>query len=132
MSSVGVVTIKEGVEFKVIAPAGFRILAAIDNAAKLLKQDLTITSACDGEHSGPNDPHHTGEAYDIRTHDFPNADFKGLVLNTIMQQLGRTLFFGFVEAEGTDNEHIHVQRAKGTVYPPLVSGLQPSDNAAGI
>lgn len=117
MLSTGVVRIKDGVQFSKIAPAGFRILAAIDNAAKLLKCDMVITSACDGEHSGPDDPHHTGEAYDLRTHDFPTVQFKMIVLNNIMQQLGWTYFFGFVEAEGTEQEHIHLQRKKGTTYP---------------
>ncbi len=112
-----VVRVKSGVEFSIIAPAGFRILSAITQTALALGRDLVITSGCDGEHSGPEDPHHLGEAYDIRTHDFPNESLKELVLSGIMQRLGTEQFFGFLEAPGTDREHIHVQRKRNTVYP---------------
>jgi len=47
-----VIRVKPGVEFTVIAPGGFRILAALVMVADRLTQDLTITSAADGEHSG--------------------------------------------------------------------------------
>lgn len=109
-----VVRVKDGVLFTVIAPAGFRILAAIDAASQQLGYDLTITSACDGEHSGPDDPHHTGEAYDVRSHDCPDKD-EAFV--TIMRPLPSESFWGFLEAQGTTNEHFHIQRKKGTVYP---------------
>src|SRR5579864_7954754 len=111
-----VVRVKPGVEFTVIAPAGFRILAALTRAATSFGSDLTITSACDGEHSGPDDPHHRGEAYDIRSHDFP-PDTKDVVLRTIMSNLDAATFYGFLEDPGTDNEHFHIQLRKGLVYP---------------
>jgi hypothetical protein len=111
-----VVRTKPEISFSTIAPAGFRILAAIDQAAQKLDCDLTITSACDGEHSGPNDPHHRGEAYDVRSHDF-SAEQKDRILAQIMQQLGWERFYGFLEAAGTENEHFHFQVKKGTVYP---------------
>lgn len=114
-----VIRVKDGVEFTVIAPAGFRILSAIDQASVALERDLTITSACDGQHSGPADPHHTGEAYDVRTNDLPDEVAKQAVLDAIMQRLGTDYFFGFLEAAGTENEHIHCQRKKGTTYPPI-------------
>jgi hypothetical protein len=114
----GVVRLKDGVLFSVIAPAGFRILSAIDQTAEAMGRDLEITSACDGVHSGtPEEPHHSGEAYDVRTHDFPSEQFKQMVLEGIMQRLDPERFFGFLEDSGTDNEHIHCQRKKGTVYP---------------
>lgn len=112
-----VVRVKDGVQFTKIAPAGFTILAALSYAATTLGCDLTITSACDGEHSGPDDPHHTGEAYDIRTHGL--AVDKKIVLNTIWEALGKKYFFGWIENENEDNEHIHFQRAKETIYPSL-------------
>jgi hypothetical protein len=108
--------VKDGVLFTVIAPGGFAILAGLHAAADFLGHDLTITSACDGAHSGPNDPHHRGEAYDVRTHDLP--DKKGALLE-IQNQLHSDLFFSWIEDEGQDNEHIHCQIKKGTVYPPL-------------
>lgn len=110
-----VVRTKPGVEFKVIAAAGFRILRAIDEAAETLRHDITITSACDGEHSGPEDPHHKGEAYDVRTHDIPD---KHMLLSVIQQVLGVEYFYAFIEDPDSPNEHIHVQRKKDTIYPP--------------
>src|SRR5208283_2898249 len=99
-----VVRVKDGVEFTVIAPGGFRILSAIDRVAASCGTDLTITSACDGEHSGPNDPHHRGEAYDVRSHDFADRPSKAEFLTECMAILGTVYFFGFLEAPGTDNE----------------------------
>jgi hypothetical protein len=114
----GIVKVKQGVEFSVIAPGGFVLLAAIVAAAKELQWDLTITSACDGEHSGPEDPHHRGEAYDLRTRDVPDPGklLRALVSRLEVREPGR--FFAFIEDPDTDNEHIHCQVKKGTSYPP--------------
>lgn len=111
-----VVKVKDGVEFKVIAPAGFRILGAIETTARRAGVDLTITSACDGMHSGPGDPHHLGEAYDVRTHGF-NPDQKLMILNCFQALLPADQFYCFLEAPNTGNEHWHCQRKKDTVYP---------------
>lgn len=110
----GVVRVKPGVEFTCIAPGGFRLLTAIDRVARLCDFDLVITSACDGQHSGPADPHHRGEAYDVRS--------KGLsdpqqVLTQLQSMLEYDRFYCFIESPGEDNEHIHCQVRKGTVYP---------------
>ena len=128
------VQVKPGVRFSVIAPAGFRLLSAIEQASRKIGVTLTITSAVDGAHSGPDDPHHRGEAYDLRCHDLPEA-VKHTVLATILaacsdDQIGpphpvpgiqgglaSSKFFGFIEAAGTDNEHIHVQLRQGRSYP---------------
>jgi hypothetical protein len=99
-----------------IAPAGFVLLAAILAAAKAIQHDLTITSGSDGCHSGQTDPHHTAEAYDVRTKDLTEEQ-KALSLSTIIAEAG-PLFYAFLEDAGTDNEHIHCQRKKDTFYPP--------------
>jgi len=114
----GIVKVKDGVEFRVIAPGGFVLLAAVVATARNLDVDLTLTSACDGAHSGPDDPHHRGEAYDIRTHDLwdPKRVLDELISNLEAHDPGR--FFAFLEAPGTENEHIHCQVRKGTSYPP--------------
>jgi hypothetical protein len=109
------IVVKPGVLFTVIAPAGYLILQALKAATVKLGKDLTITSACDGLHSGPGDPHHTGEAYDVRSHDFP-APLRAGVIATIMQPLDPTRFFGYLEVPGTDNEHFHIQRKKDTTF----------------
>lgn len=108
-----IVNVKPGVQFTVIAPAGFHILSCIQLIAEGRPFDLTITSACDGEHSGPNDPHHRGEAYDVRCHDL---SYPAQVLHDLQQLLGAK-FYAFIEDPDTDNTHIHVQLAKGEVYP---------------
>jgi len=111
-----VVRVKPGVEFTTIAPGGFVILGALNYVASQIQHDLTITSACDGLHSGPDDPHHRGEAYDVRTHDLPD---KELALATLVTVLGEH-FYAFLEDPGSENEHIHCQIRKGTVYPPVL------------
>ena len=111
----GVVRVKPGVEFAVIAPGGFELLAAITLAASSLGYDLTITSGTDGVHSGPNDPHHRGEAYDVRSHDLPDPAVALQQIQLHLIDLER--FFAFIEDPGTDNEHIHCQVKKGTTYP---------------
>jgi hypothetical protein len=123
------VRVKDGVEFTTISPGGFVMLAAIFGTAQLISHDLTITSACDGEHSGTNDPHHRGEAYDVRTHDLPD---KQLALQTLKQYLDSGRFYVFIEDETEENEHIHMQVAKGTVYPPaaLVNNHEAVQDAA--
>src|SRR5215475_4833079 len=97
----GVVRIKDGVLFTKIAPGGFRMLSAIDIVAESLSNDLTITSACDGEHSGPNDPHHRGEAYDVRTHDF-TPEQKTDIMTKLGALLNPEQFYFFLESPGTD------------------------------
>lgn len=111
----GVIRDKPGVKYTIIAPGGHHILAVLDNLAHALPFDITITSACDGEHSGPNDPHHEGNAYDVRSHDLPD---KEAFLMRLKGALGEANFYAFLEDEDTGNEHIHVQVKKGTTYPP--------------
>jgi hypothetical protein len=107
------IKVKPGVTFA-CHPAGFRILEALKTVAIAAGCDLTITSGSDGVHSGPTDPHKSGQAYDIRTKDL-TTEKKLLVLAGVQAELGPR-FFAFLEAPNTANEHMHVQRTKGTVY----------------
>ena len=109
------VSVKQGVSFLIIKPAGFRILCAIQNACIKLGINAEITSGTDGCHSGDLDPHHTGEAYDVHSHDY-NEDQKAVFLKEVMSELGWDKFYGFLESPMTSNEHFHFQRKKGTVY----------------
>lgn len=111
------VVVKPGVLFTTIAPGGFEILAAVTQTAKALGCTLRITSGCDGEHSGPADPHHSGNAYDVGSHEFPAPEQKQRILAQVMNVLGWERFYGFLESPGTDNEHFHFQVKKGTTYP---------------
>lgn len=71
-----------GASFAVIEPAGFRILASLDNATRLLGTDLVIT--CGTEDHPPEDPHTKGLAYDIRVRDLATGTILKLV--TYLQQ----------------------------------------------
>jgi hypothetical protein len=119
---------KPGVQFSRIASAGVRILAALDSASALLGCDLTITSACDGAHSGPDDPHHLGEAFDVRTHDLGVNDKLRLV-RILSELLPTDQFFMFIEAPSSPNEHMHIQRKKGTVYAAVRPDLGRAEGA---
>lgn len=135
---VGCVRVKPGVQFNVIAPSGFRILAAVEAVARSLGYDLTITSACDGTHSGPADPHYRGEAYDIRTKDL-GPSMKDQVLQLLLLDLcehsevlkpvslgfAAGQFYAQLENRGHDAEHIHVQLRNGHVYPPTLRTIDP-------
>lgn len=105
--------VKPGVMF-ILAPAGVRILEALKLTSRLMHTDLVITSGSDGIHSGPKDPHYSGEAYDVRTRDLSPAGKEELV--TTLSELLGDRFYAFLEAPGTTNEHVHVQRKKNTVY----------------
>lgn len=130
----GAVRVKPGVQFTAIGAAGFRILAAIERAARVLRLTVVITSACDGVHSGPDDPHHRGDAFDVRTHEWSDALTDGVVrfvinelsdagaagilpVPGIARSLATARFFAFVEKAGTPSEHIHVQLRHGCIYP---------------
>lgn len=112
----GCLRVKDGVEFSLIAPGGFRILSALETTARKLGVDLWITSGSDGEHSGPLDPHKLGKAYDVRSHDFAD-DFKAVVLNCLQALLPSDQFYCFLENPGAADEHWHCQVRKGTEYP---------------
>jgi hypothetical protein len=114
--TMGVLRVKDGVKFEKIAPGGFEILRALTSAASASSYDIFITSGTDGEHSGPNDPHHRGEAYDVRTRGVPD---KNILLAMIKSRLLFDQFYCFLEDPDTDNENIHCQVKKGTTYPPV-------------
>lgn len=100
-----------------LAPGGMRIAEELKRLVESYTFDVTITSARDGVHSGPNDPHHSGEALDIRTNDLNSAQ-KRLLLADLQHALYREprRFYVFLEDAGGSSEHIHVQRRAGTTY----------------
>lgn len=114
----GSLLVKPGVDFgTVLAPAGARILEYLKRQVRTYDFDIVITSARDGVHSGPTDPHYSGEAFDLRTKPLTDEQ-KRRLLNDLRTELypEPRRFYAFLEAEGTDNEHIHVQRRNGVVY----------------
>lgn len=117
----GKLLVKPGVEFgTVLAPAGAQILEKLKRIVALYPFDVTITSARDGQHSGPLDPHHSGEAFDLRVHGLSAAQVD-LLLTDIKAALYRIprRFFVLLESPGTAQAHIHIQRRSGTLYSVL-------------
>lgn len=114
----GRLLVKDGVAFGTnLAFAGARILDRLKWLVAGYPFDVTITSSRDGTHAGPDDPHYSGEAFDLRTHTLTNAQ-KVRLLTDLQESLYKTprKFFAFLEASGSANEHIHVQRRNGVIY----------------
>jgi hypothetical protein len=117
------------VAFACIAPGGFRILAALDLATKMLGRDLVLTSGTDSHATGR---HPVGEAFDVRTKDFDVPTVLRLY-RTLTDLLGvRFTVLYEVPIAPSDHmlakiatvnphatgPHLHVQVKKGTQYPP--------------
>lgn len=114
----GKLLVKDGVDFGTsLAPAGAQIIDTLKQLVAFYDFNVTITSARDGVHSGPGDPHHSGEAFDLRVNDLTPAQAARL-LDDLKAGLYRPVrrFYAFHEAAGTPDAHIHVQRRAGTVY----------------
>lgn len=132
------------VTFERIAPAGFRLLAAIDNLSRILSLDVLITCGTNDHPEG--DPHTTGEAYDVRVRDWtvPQVLKAITFLRQILGERFTVLYevpqeptdpqlkaIAFVNA-GASAAHLHLQRKRGTTFPPPAAGLErrPDDSAA--
>ena len=121
----------QAVRFDCIAPAGFRLLAAASDLARDWPTDIYLTSGTDGAHSGPNDPHKRGCAYDAQTNQWPLPDTKQAFVRAWVERAegtgesavsvgggwGTTHFWGWVENLGQPNEHAHVQLRQGMSLP---------------
>ena len=122
---------KATVRFDVIAPAGFRILAALDLAAQECDMELIITCGTDS-HTLP-DPHCSGEAYEVSVQ-MLSAQQIAYLKSHLEDTLGplftvlyetpkvpsdptlRSIAFVNIAATGA---HMHVQRKKGATFPPV-------------
>lgn len=123
------VIFKAGCDTRVLGKAGVRILGTLDTLARHFGHDITVTCANDG-HTAP-DPHVSGEAFDIRTHDWPD-DHTNAVLHELIIALAddptkdtpkavdiglaTRRFYVQLENPGKVTEHIHCQRRNATVY----------------
>lgn len=124
-----VVRHRPSARFEIIAPAGFRILAALDHAATACRTDLMITSGTDSHDGGA---HPLGEAYDVSVHLLSAQQIWDLYTN-LRGTLG-SLFTVLFETNKTPSDptlrpiasinpeatgpHLHVQRRKHTTFPP--------------
>lgn len=125
-----VVRARPSVKFATIAPAGFRILSAIDQAAQQCGVNLTVTAGTDS-HQSP-DPHCSGEAFDVSVQGLTPAQIVDVraSLATTLGPLFTVLYerpdvptdpalkaIAFVNTKAT-GPHLHIQRKKGTQFPP--------------
>lgn len=127
------VTHRRSVRFDQIGPAGFKILAAIQQVAEACACDLEITSGTDS-HTTPS-AHVSGEAYDVSVRGL-SAQLIADVKHALTQTLGPlfTVLYevpalpsdptlrpiAYVNAQAT-GPHLHIQRKKGTTYPPVTA-----------
>lgn len=124
-----VVRCRGAVRFDVIAPGGFRILAAIDALTQILATDVVITSGTDGHTTGR---HPFGEAYDlsVRTWTVPMIVQAKSFLERILGSRFTVLYevpdrpddphlrsIAYVNADASA-PHLHIQVKKDSVYPP--------------
>ncbi len=131
----GVLRIRAGATIQNPAPAGLRILSALDQWALMADQDVVITSGDEGsDWRAPTDPHQTGEAYDVSLKGFDpeqlvtayrflaktlGARFTVLfevppaIISTLPQAL---IDIAWVNTKAT-GMHFHLQRKRGTTFP---------------
>lgn len=115
------------------APGGFRILAALDAATKVLGRDLVLTAGTNDHTTGR---HPLGEAYDVRTRDLNTPEILRLV-EYLGHALGERFYVSYevptkpddpalaaiaVVNQAATGQHIHIQVRRGTVYPPIEKG----------
>lgn len=137
-----VVLFKPGAEPKFIAPAGACILNALSKAAVAYGTDLEITCSTGGH--APDDPHTSGEAYDVSVNGVPSTDVIRRMgfLRGNLGELFTVLYetphappcaelrsIAFVNPDATA-PHLHVQRKKGTVYPPSPAAADSTTRTA--
>lgn len=129
----GVVRCKPNVAFPVLAPAGIRILRVLDEIADPLPFDLIVSSGSEARGRLETDPHMTGEAVDVSVdgmtpdtilaiHDLAGRKLgpKFTVLFEVKptQVLAPSLQPIRYDSAGATGPHFHLQRRRGTVFPP--------------
>lgn len=98
--------IKKGASVVKLTPQCVLAMCVTESVYNRHELELTITSAFDGKHM-EGSKHYSGEAFDGRTHNVPRAELPILVAE-VRGALGPE-YDVVLEAEGTDNEHIHVE-----------------------
>ena len=130
MSQIPVVRCKKGVQFAVIAPGGFRILAKLDELSKVIGQDVWITAGTNDHSKGR---HPIGEAYDVSVQGWMPAVIVRAVEHlrhvlgerfTVLYETPTTPADPVLARIATVNPHataphLHAQVKKDTNYPPV-------------
>lgn len=112
-----VISFKDNVRIKRLTPALMHIFV---NANIVMNRyewvpELVFTSINDSTH-GLNSRHYRDEAIDIRSKNFKDLSDKLMFKHALQDELG-SRFTVLLEGLDTDNEHLHVQVKKGTIYP---------------
>ncbi len=130
---IGTLRLKDDARCSRPAPAGFRLLGALDQVTRRLAIALEITSGDEPRGRAATDPHMTGEAYDVSVRDLSPAQIARVhtLLRTLLDQAQFTVLYecpqipsdpllrtiAVVNAHATA-PHLHLQRKKGTAWPP--------------
>ncbi len=125
--------------FEPMTPAGFRLLASLDNTAKLLGLSLAVTCGSDGH--GPDDPHTRGLAYDVSLRGLtpgqildvleslqallPRKEFTILLESPVPFSDPRLVAVQFLNPHAT-GPHLHLQLRKGLSVWPVPPSERPS------
>lgn len=135
---------KSGTQFAKIAPGGFRMLAALDDATLLIQHDLVITAGTNDHTRGR---HPLGEAYDVSVAGlFPLQILR--LIEYLHERLGPrfTILFEVHTLDGLDpalkpiafvnddasGPHLHLQVKKDTTYPPPPDSPPAPPRRAGV
>lgn len=123
-----------GTEFRLIAPGGFRILAALDHATQVIGHDLTITAGTNDHTTGR---HPKGEAFDVRVKDLDVP--QTLRLRQVLQSSLGPRFTVLYETPTKPSDpmlaaiatinpdatapHLHIQVRRDISYPPTAGDV---------
>ncbi len=105
------------VRFTIIVPATIRLLTVLEQLSRTspsVPQPLVLTAGTDGVHAD-HSRHYSGEAVDVRTHNFRGP----VAVHAFQRELAAALgpqFTMLYENEGLPNAHLHVQVRKDHVY----------------
>ena len=97
---------KEGVQFKWFVPQMSIALMVVEDEFKKQGLDTVVTAGTNGVHK-ENSLHYIGRALDFRTKHAAGI-MRGIAAN-IAKRLHPIGFDVIFEAQGTDNEHLHVE-----------------------
>lgn len=115
-------TKSRAVTFTELTPALLHIFNTLSKLAPIdLPKELVITSINDGQHM-VGSKHYTNQAIDLRSHNFANRDARRRFRQRLEDALNAhpvsaNRFRVLLESEGKDNEHFHIQVAKGKQFP---------------
>ena len=98
-----------------VRPYSLWIVCAIANQAQLENRRVLVSAGNDSKHK-VGSLHYVDKAIDFRTKDFESSAAKRAFLAAVLSRLGAG-FEGWIEFEGRDNEHGHIETAPTSSRP---------------